>query len=163
MKEVKARFEDALHATRAAIESGTVPGGGVALIRAADKALKGFKLAGDEQVGVEIVAKAVTAPIRQIASNAGADGAVVLRRVRAGKDADGFNALTGEYGDLKKMGILDPAKVVVTALRNASSIAGLILTTDCAIAEAPAKEDHDCSGASCVCGSCGQGGEDMDY
>ncbi|MDR1519545.1 MAG: chaperonin GroEL [Planctomycetota bacterium] len=163
MKEIKARFEDALHATRAAIESGTVPGGGVALIRAADKALDAVKLKGDEQLGVDIVAKAVTAPIRQIAANAGADGAVVLRKVRVGKDAFGYNALTGEYGDLKKMGIIDPAKVVVTALRNSSSVAGLILTTDCLIAEAP-KEEREC-GESCGCGGYGHGHdqEDMDY
>ncbi len=165
MKEVKARFEDALHATRAAIEAGIVPGGGVALLRAADKALSGLKLAGDERIGVDIVMKAAAAPIRQIAENAGVDGAVVARKVRAGKENDGFNALSGEYGDMKKMGILDPAKVVVTALRNASSIAGLILTTDCMIAEAPAKDDCECGG-SCCGGSCGHGGggmDDMDY
>ena len=163
MKEVKARFEDALHATRAAIEAGTVPGGGVALVRAADRSLKDLKFKGDEQIGVEIVAKAATAPLRQIAANAGADGAVVLRKVRAGKDSDGYNALTGEFGDMKKMGILDPAKVVATALRNAASVAGLVLTTDCLIAEAPAKEE--CEGGSCGGGSCcGHGhDDDMDY
>ncbi|MDR1536142.1 MAG: chaperonin GroEL [Planctomycetota bacterium] len=162
MKEIKARFEDALHATRAAIESGIVTGGGVALIRAADKTLKDIKLKGDEQIGIDIVGKAISAPIRQIAANAGTDGAMVLRKVRAGKDAEGFNALTGEYGDLKKMGIIDPAKVVITAIRNASSIAGLILTTDCLVAEAPAKDDHEC-GASCNCGAHGHDSEDMDY
>jgi chaperonin GroEL len=113
---------------------------------------------------VDIVAKAVTAPLRQIAANAGADGAVALRKVRAGKESEGYNALTGEFGDMKKMGILDPAKVVVTALRNSASVAGLVLTTDCLIAEAPAKEE--CEGGSCSCGgSCGGHGhdDDMDY
>ena len=162
MKEVKARFEDALHATRAAIESGIVPGGGIALVRAAEKALSGLKLRGDEQIGVEIAKKAATAPIRQIATNAGVDGAVVLRKISKGHEDEGFNALTGQYGDMRKMGILDPAKVVVTAIRNASSVAGLILTTDCMIAEAPAKDDCDgCCGGSC--GHHGGGMDDMDY
>ncbi len=160
MKEVKARFEDALHATRAAIEVGTVPGGGVALIRAAE-ALKKLKLDGDQQIGVDIVKKAATAPLRQIAANAGIDGAVVVRKVQASKGDEGYNALSGQYGDMKQMGILDPAKVVITALRNASSVAGLILSTECMIAEAPAKDDCDCGGCG---GSCGCGGhDDMDY
>ncbi len=161
MKEVKARFEDALHATRAAIEAGTVPGGGVALIRAADKALKGMKLSGDEQLGVEIVAKACSAPLRQICSNAGADGAVIARKIAAGKANEGYNALTGQFGDMVQMGILDPAKVVMTALRHAASVAGLILTTECMIAEAPAKDECECGG--CGGGSCGMGGMDDDY
>ncbi len=160
MKEVKARFEDALHATRAAIESGTVPGGGVTLIRAADKALKNLKLDGDMQLGVDIVRKAAAAPLRQIAANAGLDGAVIVRKVQHAKGNEGYNALTGQFGDMMAMGILDPAKVVVTALRHAASVAGLILTTECMIAEAPAKDDCDCGG----CGSCGGcGGGDMDY
>ncbi|MDR3211051.1 MAG: chaperonin GroEL [Planctomycetota bacterium] len=160
MKEIKARFEDALHATRAAIEAGIVPGGGVTLIRAADKVLPGLKLKGDEQLGVEIVKKAALAPARQIALNAGTDGAVVVRKILQGSGDFGFNALTGQYGDLREMGILDPAKVVITALRNSSSVAGLILSTDCMIAEAPKKDD------GCSCGSCGHGHggeEDMDY
>jgi chaperonin GroEL len=162
MKEVKARFEDALHATRAAIEAGIVPGGGVALIRAADKALKNMKLDGDQQIGVDIVAKACTAPLRQIAANAGVDGAVVVRKVQASKGDEGYNALTGQYGDMKAMGVLDPAKVVMTALRHASSVAGLILTTECMIAEAPAKDDEcDCGGCGGACGH--GGGDDMDY
>ena len=155
MKEVKARFEDALHATRAAIEAGIVPGGGVALVRAADKALKDLRLGGDARIGVDIVRKAASAPMRQIAANAGFDGAVVVRRVSAAKGDEGFNALTGQYGDMRQMGILDPAKVVVIALRNASSVAGLILATDCMIAEAPKKDE-------CDCGSCAHGGGDMD-
>ncbi|MDR0362201.1 MAG: chaperonin GroEL [Planctomycetota bacterium] len=160
MKEVKARFEDALHATRAAIESGIVPGGGVALIRAADKALKDLKLAGEEAIGLEIVRKAAEAPLRQIVGNAGVDGAVAARKVKAGKGDFGFNALTGQYGGMREMGVLDPAKVVVTALRNASSVAGLILCTDCMIAEAPKKDE--CEGCG---GSCGHnhGMDDMDY
>jgi chaperonin GroEL len=161
MKEVKARFEDALHATRAAIEAGIVAGGGVALIRAADKALAGMKLKGEEQIGVDIVKKAADAPMRQIAANAGVDGAVVVRKVKKGKQDEGYNALTGQFGDMRAMGILDPAKVVMTALTNASSVAGLILSTDCMIAEAPAKDDDGCN-----CGSCGHHGggmDDMDY
>ncbi len=161
MKEVKARFEDALHATRAAIEAGIVPGGGVALVRAADKALAGLKLSGEEQIGVDIVKKAATAPMRQIAENAGVDGAVVVRKVRKSKGDEGFNALTGQFGDMRQMGILDPAKVVMTALQNSSSVAGLILCTDCMIAEAPEKDDCDCCGGSCGCG--GHGHDDMDY
>ncbi len=161
MKEVKARFEDALHATRAAIEAGTVPGGGVALIRSADKALKNMKLDGDEQIGVDIIKKAASAPLRQIAANAGVDGAVIERKIKAGKGNDGYNALTGQFGDMVSMGILDPAKVVMTALRHASSVGGLILTTDCMIAEAPVKDDCDCGGCG---GSCGCGHDhDMDY
>ncbi len=163
MKEIKARFEDALHATRAAIEAGTVPGGGVALIRAADKALPGLNLKGDEATGVEIVKKAASSPLRQICANAGVDGAVIERKVRAGKVNDGYNARTGQFGDMIAMGILDPAKVVVTALRHAASVGGLILTTECMIAEAPAKDDDKCCGGSCG-GSCGHGGmDDMDY
>ncbi|MDR1611149.1 MAG: chaperonin GroEL [Planctomycetota bacterium] len=161
MKEVKARFEDALHATRAAIEGGIVPGGGVALIRAADKALKGLKLEGDEAIGVEIVKKAAEIPLRQIADNAGADGAVAARKVKSNKGDFGYNALTGQFGDLREMGVLDPAKVVVTALRHAASVAGLLLCTDCMIAEAPKKEDCD----NCRGGSCGHNHDmdDMDY
>jgi chaperonin GroEL len=157
MKEVKARFEDALHATRAAIESGTVPGGGVALVRASAKALKNMKLDGDQQIGVDIVLKACAAPMRQIAANAGVDGAVVVRKVQAGKVNDGSNALTDQYGDMVSMGVIDPAKVVITALRHAASVAGLILTTECMIAEAPAKEECECGGCG---GSCGMHDDD---
>ncbi len=160
MKEVKARFEDALHATRAAIESGTVPGGGVALVRASAKVLKGMKLDGDQQIGVDIIKKAATAPMRQIAANAGVDGAVVVRKVQSGKANEGYNALTGQYGDMVDMGVIDPAKVVITALRHASSVAGLILTTECMIAEAPEKDDCDCGGGCGCGGSCGHSHDD---
>jgi chaperonin GroEL len=162
MKEAKARFEDALHATRAAIESGTVPGGGVTLIRAADKALKTMKLDGDQQLGVDIIKKAASAPLRQIAANAGLDGAVIVRKVQAAKGNEGYNALTAQFGDMMAMGILDPAKVVVTALRHAASVAGLILTTECMIAEAPAKEEG-CGGCGGSCGCGHHHGDDMDY
>ena len=140
MKEKKARVEDALHATRAAVEEGIVPGGGVALVRAVG-ALD--KLSGDnpDQIhGIEICRRAMEEPLRQIASNAGAEASVVLNKVRAGKGNFGFNAATEEYGDLVAMGILDPTKVVRTALQNASSIAGLMITTEAMVAEAP-KDD----------------------
>jgi chaperonin GroEL len=159
MKELKARYEDALHATRAAVEQGIVAGGGVALLRATDKALKTLTLEGDRATGADLVRKAVEAPLRQIADNAGLDGSVVVRKVKIAKGAEGFNALTGEYGDMVKMGVIDPAKVVKTALQNAASVAGLVLTTDCAIAEAPEKKDKDCCGGSC-CGGGGHGGDD---
>ena len=161
MKELKARFEDALHATRAAIESGIVAGGGVALVRAADQALANLKADGDVATGIAIVKKAAEFPMRQIAENAGSDGAMVVRKVRKMSGAtDGFNALTGEYGDLAKMGVLDPAKVVTTALRNAASVASLILTTECMVAEAPKKEDA-CGAGGCGGGCGGHGDDDM--
>src|SRR5262245_41318606 len=139
LKEKKARIEDALHATRAAVEEGVVAGGGVAMIRAM-KALNGggnLKLEGDEAAGVKIVRQALTAPLRQIAENAGESGAVVVRRVMESKDSEGFNALTGEYVDMFKSGILTPTKVERTALLNASEVAILLLTTDCIVVEAP--------------------------
>ena len=142
MKEKKARIEDALHATRAAVEEGVVAGGGVALIRAM-KALNGganLKLEGDEAAGVKIVRQALTAPLRQIAENAGKSGAVVVRRVMESKDNEGFNALTGEYVDMVKAGIITPTKVERTALQNAAEVAILLLTTDCIIVEAPKKK-----------------------
>jgi chaperonin GroEL len=129
MKQTKARMEDALHATRAAVEEGILPGGGVALVRAI-KAAQGAKARGDEKIGVEIVVRALEAPIRQIAANCGVDGAVVADEVKQHKsDTVGYDANTGEYVDMYKAGIIDPAKVVKTALRNAGSIAGLMLTT----------------------------------
>jgi len=128
MKQTKARMEDALHATRAAVEEGILPGGGVALLRAIEDVEK-VKGNGDEAIGVQIVARALQAPLRQIASNCGMDGAVVADEVRQLKGAEGFNAATGEYTDMLKAGILDPAKVVRSALSHASSIAGLMLTT----------------------------------
>ncbi len=142
MKEKKARVEDALHATRAAVEEGVVPGGGVALIRAI-KALDNLKVLNEDQrVGVEITRRAMEAPLRQIVANAGAEAAVVLAAVKAHKqDNYGYNAATGEYGDMVEMGILDPTKVTRTALQNAGSIAGLMITTECMIADAPKKEE----------------------
>ncbi len=140
MKEKKARVEDAMHATRAAVEEGIVPGGGVAFIRALP-ALEKLKLEGDEQIGVNIVRRSLEEPLRMIAINAGHEGAVVLGKVRESKEANfGFNAATEEYGDMIKDGILDPAKVTRTALQNAASISGLMLTTEALISEIPEEE-----------------------
>jgi chaperonin GroEL len=140
MKEKKARVEDALHATRAAVEEGIVPGGGVALIRA-QAALKDLKLDGDAQIGVDIIRRACEAPLRQLTANAGVDGSIVVQDVRAGKGAYGYNVATGEYVDMLKAGIIDPTKVTRGALQNAASIAGLLLTTEAMIAEIPQKKD----------------------
>jgi chaperonin GroEL len=139
MKEKKARVEDALHATRAAVEEGIVPGGGVALIRAA-AALKNLRVSEDEKVGVQIVQRALEEPLRWIARNAGADGSVVLDKVKNGKGAFGFNAATEEFEDLVKAGVVDPTKVVRVALQNAASVAGLLITTEAMIAEKPEKK-----------------------
>jgi chaperonin GroEL len=136
MKEKKARVEDAMHATRAAVEEGIVPGGGVALVRAA-ASLSDLKVADEERIGVQIVRRAMEEPTRRIATNAGADGAVILDRVRNGKGAYGFNAATEEFGDMIKEGIIDPTKVVRTALQNAASVAGLLLTTEAMVADKP--------------------------
>jgi len=143
MKEKKARIEDAMHAARAAAEEGIVPGGGVALLRCEEavEELKA-KLKGDERTGADIVARALSAPLSQIAENAGADGSVVVETVRAKKGNIGFNALTGEYEDMIKAGIIDPVKVVRTALQNAASVAGLLLTTETVITELPKKADE---------------------
>jgi chaperonin GroEL len=139
MKEKKARVEDALHATRAAVEEGIVPGGGVALIRAA-AGLANLKVSDEEKIGVQVVQKALLEPLRWIAQNAGLDGAVVLDKVKNGKGAFGFNAATEQYEDLVKAGIVDPTKVVRTALQNAASVAGLLITTEAMIAEKPEKK-----------------------
>jgi chaperonin GroEL len=142
MKEKKARVEDALHATRAAVEEGVVPGGGVALIRAL-KAVE--KLTGeneDQTHGIKILARAIEEPLRQIVSNAGDDAAVVLNRVREGKGNFGFNAANGEYGDMIELGILDPTKVTRLALQNAASVSGLFLTTEASIVEAPREKSR---------------------
>jgi chaperonin GroEL len=139
MKEKKARVEDALHATRAAVEEGIVPGGGVALIRAS-AALANLRVSEDEKVGVRVVQKALEEPLRWIASNAGADGSVVLDKVKNGKGSFGFNAATEEFEDLVKAGIVDPTKVVRTALQNAASVAGLLITTEAMIADKPEKK-----------------------
>ena len=147
MKEKKARVEDALHATRAAVEEGVVPGGGVALIRA-QKALDKLEGANEDQtVGIRILSRAIEEPLRQIVENAGEDAAVVLNQVKGGKGAYGYNAGTGEYGDMIDAGILDPAKVTRLALQNAASVAGLMLTTEVMIAEAPKEDDHAHGGA----------------
>jgi chaperonin GroEL len=139
MKEKKARVEDAMHATRAAVEEGIVPGGGVALVRAA-AALDALKIDEAEQVGLTIVRRALEEPARRIASNAGWEGAVVLDKIKSGKGAFGFNAASEEFSDLFKDGIIDPTKVVRTALQNAASVAGLLLTTEAAIADQPEKK-----------------------
>ena len=139
MKEKKARVEDALHATRAAVEEGILPGGGVALVRAA-AALGALKLKGDEAIGVDIVRRALVAPLSQIAENAGLNGAVVLEKIKDMKPTEGYDALADKYCDLVEAGIVDPTKVVRSALQNASSVAGLLLTTDCLVAELPEKK-----------------------
>jgi chaperonin GroEL len=140
MKEKKARVEDAMHATRAAVEEGIVPGGGVALIRC-QGVLDGLKYDDDRRFGVQIVRRAMEEPLRQIAQNAGHDGAIVVSKVKDGKNAFGFNAATLEYEDLVKAGVIDPTKVVRSALQNASSVAGLMLTTEALVAERPKKEE----------------------
>ncbi|NUO65468.1 MAG: chaperonin GroEL [Gemmatimonadaceae bacterium] len=153
MKEKKARVEDALHATRAAVEEGIVPGGGVALIRA-QRALKGLKLDEDEQIGVDIIRKAIEEPIRMIVQNAGGEGSIVVEKVRASKDdAYGYNALTDSYENLVQAGVIDPTKVTRTALQNAASIAGLLLTTEAIVVEK--KEDKPAAPAG---GAPGMGG-----
>ena len=140
MKEKKARVDDALHATRAAVEEGIVPGGGVALVRAkqAILSLKGDN--ADQNAGIGIVLRAMEEPLRVIVTNAGDEASVVINQVASGKGNYGYNAATGEYGDLVEQGVIDPAKVTKTALVNAASVAGLLLTTDCAICETP-KDD----------------------
>ncbi len=147
MKEKKARVEDALHATRAAVEEGVVPGGGVALIRA-QKAVE--KLVGkneDQSFGIRILSRSIEEPLRQIVTNAGEDAAVVLAKVKEGKGTYGYNAATGDYGDMLELGILDPTKVTRLALQNAASVAGLLLTTEVMIAEAPKEEAEHAHGA----------------
>ena len=140
MKEKKDRVEDALAATRAAAEEGIVPGGGVAIIRVA-AALDALSFGDERDFGVKILKKAVEAPIRQIAANAGIDGSIVVNKIREGSGAFGYNAATDTYGDLIEMGVIDPAKVVRTALQNAASVAGLLITTECAIVEADKDDD----------------------
>jgi chaperonin GroEL len=155
MKEKKARVEDALHATRAAVEEGIVAGGGVSLVRAA-KVLDGLKGEGDEQIGIDIIRRAAQEPLRQIAGNAGYEGAVVVERVLASDNPNfGFNAQTGTYEDLVEAGVIDPAKVTRTALQNASSIAALMLTTEAMVCEIPEKKPAPAPG--------GGHGPDMDY
>jgi chaperonin GroEL len=136
MKEKKARVEDAMHATKAAVEEGIVPGGGVALLRAG-KALEKLKLEGDQRVGVDIIRRAIEEPMRHIATNAGAEGSIVVAKVKEMKQDEGYNAATDTYEDLVKAGVIDPAKVVRNALQNASSIASLLLTTEALVCEIP--------------------------
>jgi chaperonin GroEL len=139
MKEKKARVEDALHATRAAVEEGIVPGGGVAYIRTI-KALDKMNLEGDEKVGAKIVRKALEEPIRMIAENGGVEGSIVIDKVMAKEGNYGYNAETDEYGDMMKFGVIDPTKVTRTALENAASIAGLLLTTEAIVTDKPEKD-----------------------
>jgi chaperonin GroEL len=158
MKEKKARIEDALHATRAAIEEGIVPGGGVALIRCIEAA-KSVKLQGDEKTGAEILGRALRMPCYCIAYNAGATANLVVNKVAEGQGSFGYNADTDTYEDLVQAGVIDPAKVTRIALQNAVSIAGLLLTTDCLITEKPKKKDEMGPGGP---HGHGMGEEDMD-
>ncbi len=156
MKEKKARVEDALHATRAAVEEGIVPGGGVALLRAG-KVLAGMKGDGDEQIGLDIIRKATEEPLRQISGNAGYEGAIIIEKVRSSEEANfGFNAATGAFEDLVKSGVIDPTKVTRSALQHAASISALMLTTEAMIAEIPEKK-------SAAGGPPAGHGPDMDY
>ncbi len=152
MKEKKARIEDAMHATKAAVEEGIVPGGGVALLRAS-KGLIGLKLSGDQQIGVNIVARAIEEPLRWIANNAGQEGSIVVAKVKEMGPEDGFNALNDQYENLVKAGVIDPTKVVRSALQNSASIASLLLTTEALISEIPEKKE-----APAVGGAGGMGG-----
>src|SRR5437660_6883678 len=139
MKEKKARVEGALHATRAAVEEGIVPGGGVALIRA-QRALDKMELEGDEKIGQQIVRRAIEEPLRQLADNAGQEGALIVQEVKKRRGNEGYNVATGEYVDLVKAGVVDPTKVTRSALQNAASISGLLLTTEALVTELPEKE-----------------------
>ncbi len=157
MKEKKARVEDALHATRAAVEEGIVPGGGVALLRAG-KALQNLKAEGDEQIGIDIIRKATEEPLRQISGNAGFEGAIIIEKVRSNDDfAYGFNAFNGQYENLVQSGVIDPTKVTRSALQHAASISALMLTTEAMIAEIPEKKSASMPGGP------GGHGPDMDY
>jgi chaperonin GroEL len=139
MKEKKARVEDALHATRAAVEEGIVSGGGVALLRAA-KALDSLKLEGDQAIGLDIIKRAIQEPMRQLAANGGYEGSVIVKEVMDRKVTEGFDVATGQYRDMIGAGIIDPTKVVRSALQNSASIAGLLLTTECLVTDLPEKE-----------------------
>jgi chaperonin GroEL len=154
MKEKKARVEDALHATRAAVEEGIVPGGGVALLRALP-VLEKLKTEGDRAYGVNIIRRAIEEPLRQIAQNGGIEGSVVVDKVKHGSGSFGYNAATGEYEDLVAAGVIDPTKVVRAALQHASSVAAMMLTTEALIAERPKKKDKSAGAGG------GGGGEDF--
>ena len=160
MKEKKARVEDALHATRAAVEEGIVAGGGVALLRCLP-ALDALKLQGDEQIGLDIVKRAIEEPLRALARNAGVEGSIVVQEVKKRKGNEGYNVATDEYEDLVKAGVVDPKKVTRTALQNAASIAGLLLTTECLVTELPEKEKPAAGGGHG--GGMGGMGGGMDY
>ena len=160
MKEKKARVEDALHATRAAVEEGIVPGGGVALIRA-QKALDKIDAKGDELIGIQIIRRAIEQPLRTLVENAGGEGSVVVNEVKGRKGNEGYNVATGEYVDLVKAGIVDPTKVTRSALQNAASISGLLLTTECVVTELPEKDKPAAPGGHGGGGMGGMGG--MDY
>jgi chaperonin GroEL len=158
MKEKKARVEDALHATRAAVEEGVVPGGGVALIRAL-KAIENLKGDNEDQnLGIAITRRALEAPLREIVSNAGAEPSVIVNQVKEGTGNYGYNAANGEFGDMVEFGILDPTKVTRSALQYASSVAGLAITTEAMVAELPKKEEHNHAPAG---GMGGMGGMDF--
>ena len=159
MKEKKARVEDALHATRAAVEEGVVPGGGVAYLRTLNAVSK-LNLEGDQQFGVKLVLRALEEPIRQISANAGLEGSIVVEKVKCGNGAFGFNAATEVYEDLVKAGVIDPTKVSRIALQNASSISSLMLTTECMVAEKPREEKGGGMPAG-MGGMGGMGGMDM--
>ncbi len=159
MKEKKARVEDALHATRAAVEEGIIPGGGVALMRAIGTVSKLKGDNHDQDAGIKIVERALEEPLRQIVANCGDEPSVVANKVKEGKGNFGYNAATGEYGDMVSMGVLDPTKVTRSALQNAASVAGLILTTDAMVAELP--KDDAASPAAGMGGMGGMGGMDM--
>ena len=153
MKEKKARVEDALNATRAAVEEGIVPGGGVALVRSL-KALESLDLEGEEKLGVQVIARAIEEPLRKIADNAGVEGSVVINKVKEGEGAFGYNARTDVYEDLIEAGVIDPKKVVRFALQNAASVASVMLTTEAMIAEKP---EENAAGAGMAGGMPGGG------
>ena len=160
MKEKKARVDDALHATRAAVEEGVVAGGGVALLRC-QKALDDIEATGDEAIGVDIIRRALEAPLRQLVLNAGKEAALVVEKVKGGEGAFGYNVATGEYVDLIKEGVLDPAKVARGALQNAASISGLLLTTECMVTDIPEKKDCGCGHGAGGAGGMGGGMDGM--
>ena len=153
MKEKKDRVDDALHATRAAVEEGIVPGGGVAYIRC-QKAIDSLQLEGDEKVGADIIRRSLEAPLRKLVTNAGREAALVIENVKKSKGSQGYNVATGEYADLLSCGVVDPAKVTRCALQNAASISGLLLTTECMVTDIPEKKECGCGGHG------GEGGMD---
>ncbi len=157
MKEKKARVEDALHSTRAAVEEGVVPGGGVALLRTLKAVSKVEGSNHDQQIGINILKRAIEEPLRQIVTNAGEEASVILNEVAKGKGNYGYNAANGEFGDMIEMGILDPTKVTRSALQNAASVASLLLTTEAMVAEIP-QEDHGHGGGGGMPDMGGMGG-----